>query len=151
MNGTAKKSRTGVAAEDRAEYAAGLRAFADLLESEPSIPAPSGASVDLFVHDEDGKQAARDLLRKLGGGRWEKKPAAGSDNLIFEGWLHGLPVNVWVDREAVCERRVIGVDEITETVPVGEDMRPVETVTRTVERVEWICSPLLADETAAAR
>lgn len=150
MNGTAKKDRTARA--DRAGVVAGLRAFADLLETDPSVPMPTNLYFSLFVHGDeetDEKQATRKLLRSLGGGHWDK---ADYDNrLIFKGWLHGVPVDVWVNREAVCERRVIGVDEVTELLPVGEDTRPVAPVTRTVERVEWICSPLLADETAATR
>jgi hypothetical protein len=56
----------------------------------------------------------------------------------------GVPIRIYTEREAVCERVVTGTTTVTETVPVGEDTRPVETITREVETYEWRCAPLLA-------
>jgi hypothetical protein len=140
---------------DRAAIAAGYRHLADLIESEQA-PIPVNPEVSLFLSHgrtpvDEQPAAARDLMRALGGGRYEKAVTASGGSLILRGMCGGLPIDVWVTRDAVCERVVVGTDEVTETVPVGEDTRPVETVTRTVERVEWRCAPLLAAaETADA-
>jgi len=132
---------------DRAALAAGYRHLADLIESEQA-PIPVNPSVSLFLSHgvtpvDEQPAAARDLMRALGGGRYEKDVTSAGGSLILRGMCGGLPVDVWVTRDAVCERVVVGTDEVTETVPVGEDTRPVETVSRTVERVEWHCAPLL--------
>lgn len=147
MTTTQKRNRYVL---DRADVAAGLRAYADLLDNDPSVPISANLSLGLFVHageDVDEKQVTRQLLRTLGGGHWDK--GAYDNYLIFRGWLHGVPVDVWVSRQAVCERVVTGTREVTELLPVGEDTRPVQPITRTVEDVQWICSPLLADEQSA--
>jgi hypothetical protein len=130
---------------DPIEVADGLRALADLIENG-QVEVPSGLKPAFWIHPAEGqteKEATRQLLRTLGGGHWDKR--TWEDSLILEGWIGGLPVDVWVNRRAVCERVVVGVDTVIETVPVGEDTRPVETLTREVERVEWVCSPLLDD------
>ena len=132
---------------DRAAIAAGYRHLADLIESGQA-PIPITPAVSLFLsHGETpvGEQptAARNLMRALGGGKYTKDVTSSGGDLILRGMCGGLPVDVWVTRDAVCERVVVGIDEVEETVPVGEDTRPVETVKRTVERVEWRCAPLL--------
>lgn len=134
-------SRTDPAA--RAAYAAGLRHLADVIEADPACPYPQGA-IDLFIHDEDGDQAeiAARLRRELGGGKWQKDDQG--SYLTLDGMCGGMPVNLWLTREAVCERVVTGRKEIVETVRVGEDPRPVETVTRTEDVIEWVCNPILA-------
>lgn len=133
--------------EARAAYAAGLRHLADVIESDPDCPYVQGP-VSLFIHstDDQAEVAAR-LRRAFGGGKWEKKEHG--SYLTLNGMCAGLPVNLWLDRDAVCERVVTGTREVVEEVPLGEDTRPVETVTRTEDVVEWVCSPLLAAADAA--
>lgn len=136
---------------DRAAIAAGYRHIADLIESGQA-PIPMNIHVSFSVgrqDEEDPAGAAAELRRALGGGHYSKKEGGGGAYLYLEGMCGGLPVQLWLDRNAVCERRVVGTDTVTEVVRVGEDTRPVETVTREVERVEWVCSPLLADEVTA--
>lgn len=127
--------------EDRPAYAAGLRHMADLIEAG-TIPIPTGG-VDLFVAfgptpSEEQARAARDITRALGGGRWNKNGRNGS-TLLLEGMCGGVPVRVYVDREAVCERVVVG----RETVEVPAQPA-VEAHTVEQDVVEWRCSPLLA-------
>lgn len=145
--------RTGFPS-DRVGIAAGYRHLADLIESGQA-PIPVNCSVTLnmnygdWKHTEEEEPAlARDLMRALGGGTY-RKDQYGSD-LILRGMCGGLPVDLWVSRDAVCKRVVTGTTTVTETVPVGEDTRPVETVTRQVETFEWHCGSVLdaAAETA---
>lgn len=138
--------------EVRAAYAAGLRHLADVIEAHPECPLPSGSGLSFFLHGDDSATTAAALRRAFGGGRWTKRPSHDETDLILQGMCAGLPINLWLNRNQVCERRVVGQREITETVPVGEDTRPVETVTRTEDVVDWICSPILdaTDETPAA-
>lgn len=148
MSAPRPQPRTDYLRDDhRASLAAGYRHLADLIESGQA-PIPVNPQVSLFltyreVPAEEQPAAARDLMRALGGGRYEKDTTASGGDLILRGTCGSLPVDIWLTRDAVCERVVVGTDEVTEAFPVGEDTRPVETVTRTVERVEWRCAPLL--------
>lgn len=47
-------------------------------------------------------------------------------------------------RGEVCERVVTGTETVTRTVP--DPTAPLVEVTETVEHVEWVCRPLLADQ-----
>lgn len=132
---------------DRAAVAAGYRHLADLIESEQA-PIPINPQVSLFLthgHVPVGEQpaAARNLMRALGGGKYAKDPDASPGSLILRGMCGGLPVDIWLTRDAVCERVVVG----TETVEVpAVEAQPARTETRPV--VEWRCSPLLAADDA---
>lgn len=134
----------------RAAYAAGLRHLADVIEADPHCPYPQGP-ISLFIHDGDDDQAeiAARLRRALGGGKWEKKESVDGAYLTLDGMCGGLPVDIWVTRDAVCERVVVGVEEVTEVIPAitEADLRPERTITHTVEHVRWECSPLLATDT----
>lgn len=65
----------------------------------------------------------------------------------------GSRVNLFVyaDREQICERKVVGQKTVTKEVPDPDALAavPKVTVTETVDEVEWICSPLLANELPA--
>lgn len=132
----------------RANYAAGLRHLADVIEAHPECPLPSGNGLSFFLHGDGSAQVAANLRRAFGGGKWTKRPSYDENDLILEGMCAGLPINFWLNREQVCERVVVGTEEITEVIPAvtEADLRPEQTITRTVEHIEWVCSPLLADE-----
>lgn len=53
-------------------------------------------------------------------------------------------LSVYADRGQVCERRVVGIRQVTKEVPDPD--APRITVTVDQEIVEWECTPLLADE-----
>ena len=135
---------------DRAGIAAGYRRIADLIESGDA-PIPMNIHVSFPINrDQDVPQAAAaaKLRRALGGGHWDKQETG--SYLYLRGMCAGLPIQLWLDRDAVCERVVIGTEKITEVIPAvtEEDLRPEQTITRTVEHVEWICSPLLGADNA---
>ena len=64
-----------------------------------------------------------------------------SDTLRLAGELHGLSVEFAVQRADVCKRVVTGTREVESLKPTA-----FETVTETVEDVEWVCEPLLAGD-----
>jgi hypothetical protein len=134
----------------RAGYIAGLRALADALETNPEVPlpGPSGAGATIsfqFTHGADPRAAIAAAARAIPC-NWDKRVTEGKDQAYFEllGRLHGLPLELWAFRDAVCERVVTG----TEDREVEEVVRPAETrtVVKPVEIVEWRCHPLLAPE-----
>ena len=139
---------------NRADYIAGLRQLADVLEQHPDLPLPLRGSksvvpVDWLLFGGDTrdnlaaqKRVAAQIVRALPC-KFDKHVTA---NLFrYSGELGGLHVQVVVDQAAVCERVVVGTETVTREVP-DPDAAPVPTVTvtETVEKVEWQCRPLLA-------
>jgi hypothetical protein len=59
----------------------------------------------------------------------------------------GIGLYVYAERGQVCERVVVGTEEVTEEVPDPAALAavPTTTVTKTVEKVEWVCKPLLGE------
>lgn len=136
----------------RESYISGLRKLADLLETQPELPLPYGSGAgnsssqrvtfyflgaprDLFI------EAARCLPGPL-----TKEVEHGTYRVIAH--LDGLHAEVVAYRNDVCERVVTGTREVTKTIPDPKVTVPVVEVTETVEDVEWVCSPLLADKAA---
>jgi hypothetical protein len=137
-----------VKADPRAEYVAGLRALADLLEANPALPLPHhGASPDysrlaVFARNKD------DLLawaRAIPGRK--DKNVTDSESYGFEllGNLRGLHLLIYGQRAEVCTRVVTGTREVVKTVHAPD--APMVEVTEVVEDVEWVCEPLLAEAT----
>jgi hypothetical protein len=60
--------------------------------------------------------------------------------------LRPIDIEVYGKRAEVCERVVVGTEEVEEEVPDPEALAAVPRVkvTKTVEQVKWVCSPLLA-------
>jgi hypothetical protein len=128
----------------RAEYIAGLRVLADLLEARPEIPAPyHGRSTELAIFTS-GKDELVAAARAFPG-KLDKTYDDNSSAFGFElhGRLRGLRVVIYGDRNEVCRRVVTGTREVTKTVPAPD--APMVEVTETVEDVEWVCEPLLAE------
>lgn len=141
----------------RAEYIAGLRMLADLLEAHPELEAPhTGASNYASISVVPwGADAQREQLaawaRVLPGRKDKKEGGEGGKYLRLEGRLGALHIQVLCDRDEVCERIVVGTETVTETVPDPEALAAVPQIERTVEReiVKWECRPLLAAESGA--
>lgn len=133
---------------DRPAYAEGLRHLADLIETG-AAPFPYGP-MSLFlafgsIPAAEQPAAARDLIRALGGGTYSKD--ASDATMSLDGMCGGVPIRIYVLRDAVCERVVVG----TETVEVPAQPA-IEAHTETREIVEWHCGSLLdaADAGASA-
>jgi hypothetical protein len=137
---------------DRAAYTSGLRKFADLLDEHPEIELPLDGSdcapITTYYLGDDAKERVSAFVRAVPG-RVNKR----YDDAHFhaEATLDGLHVRALAYRNAVCERIVTGTREVTEEVPDPKALAavPTTTVTRTVEDVEWVCAPLLAEAVSA--
>ena len=130
-------------AADRADYIAGIRAVADLLEAKPDLPLPVtrefhwylfGSQLELATQKAEAARIVR-----LIGGQHDKYETA--ELFRFRRQIHGVETQVIVDRPAVCERKVIAAEVVTKLVP--DPSAPLVEVTETVETVEWVCAPLL--------
>jgi hypothetical protein len=133
---------------------AALREAADLLDQRPQLPQPyitnsySGrVNLAWYLHIDTSnhpkQKALAALIVKTLGGKWDK----GEREKDFDFYQSRdlLDLHIQVDRPAVCERVVVGTE--TRTVPAVE-AQPERT--ETVEKVEWRCQPLLADDHAEA-
>lgn len=130
----------------RARLVRGLRAFARILEEDLDLPLPTHYTIQWLIfanHDyEEQKATAAEIVKKVGG-KWDK---SGMDTLFnFTSHVHGLPLEITVDRPAVCQRVVTGTREVEVEVPDPSVTVPTVTVTKTVEEFEWKCEPLLGD------
>ena len=134
--------------DQRAEYIKGLRALADVIEQHPDLRLPSTGHSDwapIHVIPRDDQRAELAAWARVLPGRKAKSPRG--EYLDLEGTLHGLHIKVICDRGEVCERVVVGTEEVTKEVPDPEYVAaaPMVTVTETVEQVEWRCGSILAD------
>ncbi len=143
---------------DRTGYISGLRLLADLLESDPDFPLPYTGTETAALHwivghgaDEDAawqKDFLRRFVRAVDG---PAQKGYRDDAFDLDGRLDGLHLGVIAQRDAVCERVVIGTREVTREVPDPDALAavPTTTVTETVEDVEWVCAPLLSEQVPA--
>jgi hypothetical protein len=133
-----------------AEQAMGLRKLADLLEAHPELAATPSFLTSLHVWWAGDRDHLAALARagKEHGAQVEKIHRDDTFSLA----LHWGPViaHALAQRDVVCERVVVGRDEVTETVPDPEALAAVPMITRTttVERTEWRCGPLLTPAVA---
>lgn len=133
--------------------AAGLRALADMIEASPELVDKAHLGdrfnrmlVPAWTRDEVAA-AARAGLRS--GAKVDKHVGdkyAGVNVVLNEM----VSLHVYVDREEVCERIVVGTRDVTEEVPDPDALAavPTVTVTKTVEDVEWRCTSLLSEATS---
>ena len=120
----------------RAAYTAGLRQLADILDAHPEVPLPYegtgkslGKRISFYYLGDKDPRAALAAARRAFGVPMEKNDSIDS-SFSLTGSLAGLHFALTAEREAVCERVVVGTREVE------------------VEDVEWRCTPLLAaDET----
>jgi hypothetical protein len=131
--------------------AANLRRLAEFIESEPDQFEKfryAFHQINVFVdNQQDMAVFARAGLKHRA--TVEKD---GSDDW-FTVKLHfgEVVVHVNAHRDQVCERVVVGTETVTKTVKDPEALAAVPDieVTEEVERFEWKCRPLLAEDGAA--
>jgi len=136
---------------ERARYIDGLRTLAAVLEANPDIPLPLAGRVSsrmtmMFLSDATAREQMAAAARAFPC-TWTKR-VSGKNEEFFDlrGTVGALNVALTALRDAVCERVVVGTTEVTEDEVVTEAVtRPV---TKTVDVVEWRCSPLLAPRAA---
>lgn len=138
--------------DQRNAYIEGLRVIADALDADPDLPLPyHGGLVHELIFCATKEQMV--AWSRVLTGKADKHVDDGSDRYGFElhGQVHGFKTKVLVDRAEVCQRIVTGTREVTKDVldPDALATVPTVTVTETVEDVEWVCTPLLAESGAA--
>lgn len=142
-----------MSARTRDEQLAGIRELADWLEANPAIPIPHSLTGDSeyayelihAAHGDDQKAVLAACARAIPGKVTKKVLSADQSLFNLTGRLPGgIVIKVLADRDDVCERVVVGTREVTEQVPDPSIEVPTITVTKTVEDVEWRCSPVLS-------
>lgn len=134
--------------EIASDLVTGLRGLADFIEREPEF-ARMIAPVTLYawMTPDSPAEFAQMALRL---GTFDK----GADDSFFNAdkqFSPRLTLQLTARRELVCERVVVGVEEveILERDPqrVDEAMASIPFVksTRTIETVEWVCPPSLSE------
>ena len=125
----------------RAEYIAGLRELADLLERHDDLPLPYRGSMSDLVwievtRDADEQKALAAKFTRLIPSTISKEPR--DTALDVKGSIRGLQVCMVVNRSAVCERIVKGTKTVTIPAKPAEPERTVE-----VDEVDWVCGSIL--------
>lgn len=134
---------------DRAEYIAGLRLLAVLLEQHPDLPLPYYGASETYgrmtVFCSSREQIAE--FARLLPGQSTKHVDQDNSNYGFalHGTLAGLHLDIRAHRDEVCERVVTGTETVVKQVPDPTVDVPLVEVTEDVEIVEWRCAPLLSD------
>lgn len=136
-------SNTNGTPDPRAEYIAGLRMLADLLEAHPEVMTPHRQIQVIPLGAEVCREQLAAWARALPG---KKDKEIGDRMVTLVGWLRGVKVQVLAYRDEVCERITTGVETVTREVPDPEALAKVPTVTITeeVETYEWRCASILA-------
>lgn len=132
---------------DHIEMAAGLRELAAFIEKNPQLVEVLSYPLHnmlapLYVHENPQALMADFARAGARAGAEVRKTfddSHGGVNVAFGP----VTVRVYAPREAVCERVVVGAEQVTKEVPDPD--APKITVTETVEKVEWRCTPLLVD------
>jgi len=137
----------------RDEYVTGLRMLADLLDNNPNIPLPytgreKHTGLLWILHDD--QRATLAAIAKALPGKVEKSVRVKDGAFDLIGQLAGFHVKAIANRDEVCTRVVVGTETITKKVPDPSVTVPEVEVTETVERIDWICTPLLADGEATS-
>jgi hypothetical protein len=127
-------------AEDgREEYIAGLRQLADVLEQHPEIVIPSAGRDHIWTFDFNYLNRA-ELVAIAKAMPGSKEKDADSASFRLSGKLRGLYWAAEIAREQVCTAKVVGTETQTRKVATA-----FEEVTETVDKIEWVCEPLLAE------
>lgn len=126
-------------ADHRAEEIASARKVLDFLEANPEVPLPFEISRhrDWQIHGASKTDA---IALAKASSRIEKTEVDRLGAMKYTATIDGRPLSMFVPREEVCERRVVG----EKTIEVPDPDAPL--IAKTVPVVEWDCQPLLAGE-----
>jgi hypothetical protein len=142
-------------AQDRAEQLADdIERFAAFIRANPDVADRMGHQRFLacVAYQGDPRTAMADVIRRA------MRAGATVTKNATDKWAGALlkfgqvTLDVYAERDQVCERVVVGTHEETceEQDPEALAAVPVRAVTKTVEDVRWECTPILAAESAPA-
>lgn len=141
--------------------AAALRQLADMLDEHPELCGDvdymlrsSLLAMPLHnpeVTDQRQRLALWARAARRHGATATTKDVSDDTFEVVVAWGDALRIRVLASRDEVCERVVVGTEEVTRQVPDPEaPPAPLVEITETVEHVEWRCHPLLADDAVEA-
>ncbi|WP_031467128.1 hypothetical protein [Sciscionella sediminilitoris] len=122
-----------------------LRALADMVEAHPEIRVAyldRTYGLDIWC-PRSAKELAAIARAALEHGAKVEKDIHGERFNLAVSW-HDMRFKALGDRSDVCERVKVGEETVTEMVPDPSVQVPMVEQTRTVDRYEWRCAPLLA-------
>lgn len=126
------------------QQAEGLRALADFIEKHPEIETSYLDDVNVWWFDDAEKLAdlARAAMRF--GAKVDKRISESQYNLSIT--FGSLKTSALAQRGDVCERKQVGTETVTKSVPDPAKLAevPIVEVTEEVPVYEWECKPLLA-------
>lgn len=139
------------------QQAEGLRALAAFVEANPELAerlAYSLGNMSEPVYGDDSAAVMGQFARAVARGRVENHKDGSSDKFfrLTLCFSDAVRLSLATSREEVCERVVVGTEQVTKTVPDPELLAKVPEieVTETIEQVEWRCRPLLASDAGGA-
>ncbi|MFI6813735.1 hypothetical protein ACIBG7_15045 [Nonomuraea sp. NPDC050328] len=115
--------------QTRVEYIRGLRKLADFLEAEHTIPLPyHGGCVEQYVFFS-GANALADALTYIA--TMDEPPVvslreSGPFQIRVEGRIHGMPLDLYLRAEDVCEHRPLSSCDTCGNSPGRESTLPAE-------------------------
>lgn len=140
---------------DHDTYTTGLRTLADLIDGNPHLYDDVRYSLSTLLipvssrEDPRGRMADWIRVAKSVGLPISKSYDESWGKVVID--FGGFALQVYADRDQVCERVVVGTREVTREVPDPVALAiPTTTVTEVVEDVRWECLPLLTPADAAA-
>jgi hypothetical protein len=121
----------------------GLRELADWLEAHPEAQQTASYGITLNHPCKDAEELVR-LARSLGG-RWDKNESSDCYFTLTRRFGPTVQYDLYVAREAVCTKRLVGTKTRTIEGPDPEDVAALPKVLQTVveEEFEWDCPPSL--------
>lgn len=133
--------------DKRTAYVEGLRTLADLIERHDELPLPYDVTaqwINVSSSEDDQRRIAQTFARVMPGTIAKSVRDTAFD---LDGQVGAVNVGMILSRDAVCTRVMKEVREVTREVPDPDALAavPTVTVTETVEDVEWVCQPLMAD------
>tara|TARA_R110000787_G_scaffold38077_1_gene96207 strand:+ start:248 stop:706 length:459 start_codon:yes stop_codon:yes gene_type:complete len=110
---------------------------------EGDLPVPMWSGFTFYSNATNLKERTR----ALGGYRTK---SSDDYSLTISRKVSDLSLKVVVSHNAVCEKKVVGTEIKVVQERVGVDTRRLEDVSKTVEKVEWVCPQLLGEDIADA-
>jgi hypothetical protein len=154
---------------EREAYIRGLRELADWLEERPDVPLPElesdpstpnlwNPTIEFEVYekwssDEDDRPQRMAAIARAMGGAEKGERYGGAQLALYRAFSGGVIYAAYTQRDAVCEKRVVGVKKERKRIVTDEEkadelrkqLRALEVVTEVeVEDVEYDCGSLLA-------
>lgn len=133
-----------------------LRKLADIFEAHPDLFGGESPKIHVttnmhnlgihayFIPAHEQKEVAK-RIRRIFGGAWTKKVNGADFYIQQERALGYFSTTIFVARDAVCERKVVGTKVVTHD---AIEARPSHE--ETVEVYEWDCGTLLSDDATPA-